>query len=458
MTEGRLNIFFHKTYTPRILKLALPVVLSMLSVTILINVDIMMVGKLGKDAVAATGLGNWVYLIVIITLSAIEIGTQVLVARRFGERHFKECGRIATIGVVISLVVGSLVLALMLPFAHKLLHSNDATVKELGLAYLHIRLLTLPFGMTAFALRGFFYGIGNSVIPMITEIVINLMNIILNYLLIFGKFGFPAMGVRGAALGSLLSTMTGCTLLFVMALRPSYRRKFHLPALLGREIKPTLMQMFRISYPVFFQSFVIHLGLYIFLLINDRISVTAVAASNIVLTILCISFLPANGFGIAAATLIGQSLGEGEPHKARNYGWLSLGPGIIIMIFASFLFIFFGRPLMRFYIEDPDVIEAGARALFLVGLVEICEAFNIILSRGLQGAGHTLYVMIVETSINWFLFLPATYVLGVVLGWGITGTWIAIMIYIVVFAFAMLTKFITHDWTKTSIPPVQEHS
>ncbi|MCD6384501.1 polysaccharide biosynthesis C-terminal domain-containing protein, partial [Candidatus Sumerlaeota bacterium] len=271
MRFKRLNIFYDKGYTPRILKLALPVLLSMLSITVLINVDVMMVGRLGKEAVAATGLGGWVYLVVILTLSAIEIGTQVLVARRFGEKQFDECGRLTTIAIAISLIIGSGVLLLLIPTAQYLMHSKDSTVQELGVIYLRIRLLALPFSMSAFALRGFFYGIGNSVIPMIAEIVINTLNIILNYILIFGKLGMPALGVKGAALASFLSTMTGFVILLSVVLRRNYRHTYNLPAPIRKGIKQTSRQLFVISYPVFIQSFFIHLGFYIFLVINDLI-------------------------------------------------------------------------------------------------------------------------------------------------------------------------------------------
>jgi Na+-driven multidrug efflux pump len=201
-----------------------------------------------------------------------------------------------------------------------------------------------------------------------------------------------------------------------------------------------------ISYPVFIQSFFIHLGFYVFLLINDQISVQAVAASNIALTIMCISFLPGFGFGIAAATLIGQKLGERKPDEAECYGWFSLGPGIIIMGLSGMLFVLFGSSLMRFYIGDPEVIALGARVLFLIGGVLVFDAFGVILSRGLQGAGLTRYVMIAEIIVNWFIFLPLAYFLGVVMGWGVSGAWSGMIAYVLVFAFLMFRKFVKGDW------------
>lgn len=452
MRFERINIFYDREYTPRILKLAFPVLLSMLSITVLINVDVMMVGRLGKEAVAATGLGGWVYLVVILTLSAIEVGTQVLVARRFGEKRLDECGRLTTIAMVISLTVGSGVLVLLFPVGHYLVHSIDVTVQELGVVYLRIRLLALPFSMSAFALRGFFYGIGNSVIPMITEIVINSLNIILNYILIFGKLGFPVLGVKGAALASFISTVIGFFILLGVILGRHYRKLYRFPAPIRKGIRRTGRDLFIISYPVFIQSFFIHLGFYLFLVINDLISVQAVAASNIAMSILCISFFPAFSFGIAAATLIGQKLGERRPEEAERYGWLCLGPGLIIMAIAGLVFILFGRELMSLYIQNPEVIELGAKALFLVGWFEVFDAIGIILSRGLQGAGLTRYVMQAEIAVNWLIFLPLAYILGVILGLGIVGTWVAMIAYILVFAWLMLKKFLSNDWKSFNIP------
>lgn len=440
------NIFYHPHYTPRVMRLALPVVISMLSITALINVDVMMVGRLGKEAVAATGLGGWVYLTIMLTLSSIEVGTQALVARRVGERRFDECGKLTTISLAIALTVGSLLLLVMIPASAILLHSEEPSVYRLGLNYLKIRLLSLPFSMSACAFRGFFYGIGNSIIPMITEIIINMINISLNYVLIFGKLGFEPMGVMGAALGSYLANFTAFIILFIAIMQKKYRAAYNFPVRLKHLRKEHAQQIIWISYPVFLQSFFIHLGFYVFLLINDRIGVQAVAASNIALAIITISFLPAFGFGIAATTLIGQMLGKRKPDEAERFGWFCLGPGIIIMGIMGLIFVLFGEQIMSFYIHDSSVIRLGTRALFLVGCVEVFDAFGAILSRGLQGAGLTRYVMLAEIFVNWLIFLPLAYLLGVVLQLGISGTWIAMVVYIVLFATIMFRKFIRGDW------------
>ncbi|MCD6385518.1 hypothetical protein J7M23_07030, partial [Candidatus Sumerlaeota bacterium] len=183
-----------------------------------------------------------------------------------------------------------------------------------------------------------------------------------------------------------------------------------------------------------------------FLVINDLISVQAVAASNIAMSIMCISFLPAHSFGIAAATLIGQKLGERRPQEAEQYGWFCLGPGMIIMGIAGLVFILFGRELMRLYINDPRVIALGAKALLLVGLVEVFDAIGVIFSRGLQGAGLTRYVMHAEIAVNWLIFLPMAYILGIVFELGVVGTWSAMIAYILVFAVLMFRKFLSNDW------------
>lgn len=418
----------------------------MLSLTILINVDVMMVGKLGGQAVAATGLGGWVYLTVVLTLSAIEVGMQVLVARRFGERRISECGKLITLGAGLSVLIGSLFLILLYPLALYLVHSETPEVRELAVDYFRIRLLALPFSMSAFALRGFFYGIGNSVVPMITEVVVNVLNIFFNYIFIFGKLGMPALGVSGAALASALSTVIGFGILSGALWQQNNRQGFHIPQLVMKELGGILRQLLTITYPVFIQNFLINIGFYIFLVINDYISVSATAATNIVLSILCISGLPAYGFGIAAATLIGQKLGEGKPAEARNYGWFSLGPGVLLMGVAGLIFMFFGRELMRFYIADETVIEMGAKALRLIGAVEFIDAFGMVLSRALQGAGQTKFVMVAEVCVHWFIFLPLAYILGVRLQLGIIGTWLALVTYAVCFALLMLRKFISPEW------------
>jgi MATE family multidrug resistance protein len=432
------------------LQLAYPVILSMLSVTIMANVDIIMVGRLGKEAVGAAGLANWVFLIVYLTFKALETGTQAIVARRFGEGQYQQCGRTCANALAIGLILGLAFFALMYSLTPRLISPQDAIVRKLGIAYLHYRLIELPFSMMVFGLNGFYYGIGKPKVPMVCMVISNVTNVLLNYMLIFGKFGAPQMGVAGAGLASSLATISMVLLFIIYTLVGRFSQRYAI--FRERNIDIGIIKaLARLSTPVAIQGFFVNLGFLIFLYINEAIGVEALATSNIVLEILMFSFMPAVGFGVAAATLLGQRLGAGQPRQAEHGTWASLALGCVCMGTLGIVYIIFGAYIMRAYISDPGVIRSGALVLKIVGAVQIFDACGIILSKALQSAGLTRFVMLAEVVINWFIFLPSAYVLGLILKMDVLGSWFALVIYIVAFALTMLVRFKRGDWKHVRI-------
>lgn len=432
------------------LRLAYPVILSMLSVTVMANVDIIMVGRLGKEAVGAAGLASWVFLVVYLTFKALETGTLAIIARRYGEKQFEQCGRACANAMGLAAVLGTAFFALMYIFTPRLIIPQNAMVRTLGIAYLHYRLIELPFSMLASGLNGFYYGIGKPKVPMVCIIIGNSANVLFNYMLIFGKFGAPRMGVAGAGLGSSLATILMVLLLLVYTLSAHYSRQYKIFHKGNMDVG-IIKALVRLSTPMAIQGFFVHLGFLIFLYINEAVGVEALATSNIVLQILMFSFMPAYGFGVAAATLLGQSLGAGNPHDAEQATWASLALGCLCMGTLGVVFIIFGPNIMRFYISDPGVIRSGTLVLKVIGAVQIVDACGIILSKALQSAGLTRFVMLVEVIINWVVFLPSAYILGLMLNLRILGTWFALVIYIVLFAAFMLLKFRRGDWKSVRI-------
>jgi Na+-driven multidrug efflux pump len=239
-------------------------------------------------------------------------------------------------------------------------------------------------------------------------------------------------------------------LIITYTLAAHYSRQYKIFRKANLEIG-IIKALVKLSAPMAIQGFFVHLGLLIFLYINEAIGVQALATSNIVLEILTFSFLPALGFGVAAATLLGHRLGAREPRQAEQATWASLALGCLCMGTLGVVFILFGPLIMRAYIADPAIIRSGAVVLKIMGAIQIFDACGIILSKALQSAGLTRFVMIVEVVINWLIFLPSAYVLGLVLKMDVVGTWFAIVIYIVLFSITMLVKFRRGDWKRVKI-------
>ena len=209
-------------------KLAYPIILANLSMTLLNVVDTVMVGRLSPAALAAAGIGGVVYFTVVITLGALSMGTQALTARRHGEKEFSQCGRVLDNSLMLALVLGG-IFTLLSPWLARFiaphLESDPAMGRLLG-TYIQYRLYGAVFALINLAFGGFFNGIGRTKVRMNAAIIIAAANILLNYLLIFGSLGFPRLGVQGAAIASTLATALVTVYYLAISLRQRYRSKY----------------------------------------------------------------------------------------------------------------------------------------------------------------------------------------------------------------------------------------
>jgi len=385
---------FSEIIPTRVFRLAFPVMLGMMSQVILNIADAAMVGRLGAPSLAATGLGSMVFLVVALAFESLGTGTQILTSRRWGEKQPAAASRVLLNSLILTLPLGLLLSSLgvfeAVPFIGVLV--KDERVKLLTVSYVRIRFLSLFFFLTITSFRGYFDGVGKTRIRMEYMILVVLLNIFLNYLLIFGKWGFPRLEVAGAALASTLSVMVGAAYILICALRDRVLRdhrifrkeNFHLPV---------LKDIVHFSLPKGFRMFFTFSSFLIFLKIVGMIGVEELAASNILLAILSFSFMPGLGIGIAGATLIGQSLGAKRPEQARHYGWGAARFGALFMGISGVFFIIFARPILSFFTADAGVIAAGVWPLVILGAVQIFDGAGTVLSQCLEGAGATHWVL-----------------------------------------------------------------
>lgn len=443
---------FNDIIPPRVFRLAYPVMLGMMSQVILNITDTAMVGRLGAPALAATGLGSMVFLVVALAFESLGTGTQILTSRRWGEGQPGAGSRVLLNSLVLTLPLGLLLSSLgvfeAVPFISLLV--QDHQVQTLTVSYVRLRFLGLFFFLMITSFRGYFDGVGKTRIRMEYMILVVSLNIILNYLLIFGKWGFPRLEVAGAALASTLSVMVGAAYILICALRdnvlrehPFFRRgNFHLPVIKG---------IVHFSLPKGFRMFFTFSSFLVFLKIIGMIGVKELAVSNILLAILSFSFMPGLGIGIAGATLIGQSLGAKRFPAARRYGWGAARFGAIFMGISGIFFIIFARPILSVFTPDAGVIRAGVWPLVILGAVQIFDGAGTVLSQCLEGAGATHWVLKVEIVIHWLFLLPLTYLLTIVLDWGLVGAWGSIGLMMVVYALVMIRKFRGDSWMRIPV-------
>ncbi|RLG33756.1 hypothetical protein DRN97_04245 [Methanosarcinales archaeon] len=331
--------------TKKVLKLAYPVMLGNISLILLNVVDTIMVGRISPQALAATALGGFFYFTIAYSIGVIGNGTLAMVARRYGEKKFKDCGKSLDTSIIIALIFGIpivlfswIMVNLMAPIL-----SNDQTVVPLLGVYMKYRFYGLVFFLLVRVFNGFSAGIGKTGVRMKANIILTIANIVLDYLLIFGSLGFPRLGVKGAAIASTISTGL-CTLYFVLVSFLSYKSDYFLFYFKYVDFQ-TAKRILRLSTPLVLQSLVGSGGYLGFFWIIGRIGTIELATANVITSMNSLVSVVYSGLAVATATLVGQSLGERNIGKARGSifeatKWTGICMLFFGMIFLQALFVF----------------------------------------------------------------------------------------------------------------------
>ncbi|MFC1564151.1 MATE family efflux transporter [candidate division KSB1 bacterium] len=444
-----MNLLLEKEYTKKVALLAYPIVLGMLSRTIMSLVDAAMVGRLGAVELAAVGLGGHISMLTVYSFGVFNIGIQALISRRYGEGRKEQCGYIVNNILVFITIIGLAGSVLGYFFGPGILYllADDPEVYNVGKSYVAIRFIEFLSFTVIGIYRGFFDGIGNTKVYMRAMIVMNGMNIILNYLLIFGKFGFPRLEVPGAALGSMISSYAGAFIMISHSLRKGLKKEYQLYNKISTDLS-IMKKLYSLNFPEMTRVFLSYGGFLIFLKILGMISTVVLAAGNVCIAIMGFSFMPGYGIGSASATLVGQNLGAKRPDLAEKYGWEAVKLGVIVMSTMGLLFILIPGQIMRIFTIDPEIIREGIIGLRIIGFVQFFDAFGMVLAVSLQGCGMTKFVMKVDIMTVWLIFLPLSYFLGIQLAYGTFGAWLSLAIYIAVFGTVMTLTFRKGYWKK----------
>jgi putative MATE family efflux protein len=402
------------------------------STTFVSLIDMLMVGRLGSLAVASVGLGGQFSWFMMPMMFAISTGTIAIVARHIGMNDPETAGKVTEQSIYLSLIMSIpiVLVGLFLGDDALALMGAEREVIELGYAYIQILFAFYSFQFVGFTVISALRGAGDTKTPMKLTIFTSVSNVVLNYLLIFGMFGFPRLEVRGAALGSGLAIMFTFVIGYLLLTKGNLVLRLHMEWRLDREISQRIL---RIGIPATIERFIFSFYNFIYISIITRFGTLALAAHQIGLRVESIAYMPAFGFNVATASLVGQYLGADEEenaektvHESLKMVSLFMGVmGVILVVFPQYL----AMPFLNS--ADPnyaEIVRLASVYLIVVGVSEIPLGWIFSLTGTLRGAGDTkspLYVTIVNKTL--FRLLPS-YLLGFTLGYGVVGVWIAMTI------------------------------
>jgi len=383
-------------------------------------IDTAMVGRLGATALAGIGIAQIPVFLSMAVERGLGVGGQVLVAYHTGagelERRLKVARAVVALSSLVALAVAGL-LWLASPAICRLVGADDAMLAQ-AMDYLHIYFLIFLFSGWFSTFTAIFQGAGDSKTPLYVTGAVNVCHVAVSYLLIFGKFGLPQMGVAGAAVAIGVSELIGAVTLGVIAAR----RGLWAPGFKGLSWGAT-RAVWRLGSPTVVERLLVNgmQGFYTRLLTG--FGTAAFAAHRIGVDMEAVSFLPALGFAQAATTVVGQRLGAKDPEGARRAGWVTTQMSCIFMGLLGLSFYFFAEQWMRLFTPDPEVIKYGVKFCTVAAFIQIPLAFAMVISGALRGAGETRWVMMMPLVGGWLFRLPLGYLLGYVWGFGLMGVW-----------------------------------
>jgi putative MATE family efflux protein len=423
-----------------VMTLALPVTVSSLLQRTEGIVAVFLVGGLGAVPIAAVGLGQLLAFMATTLVSGLSVGTNVIVAQLWGARRHREAGEAARHFLGLSLIVSLLLATLGITlnhFAMELLGAEGAVI-ELALPYSTLIFLVIPFTVLIQVLSSTLQGTGDTRTPMYAMIGVNVLHILLAYPLIYGKWGFPAMGVRGAAVAVGFAEAAGVAYLMMRCgriFKPSPRFRLDL-----------LKTMWHVGAPVSGERIVQQAGILIYTKLVLLYGTVAYAAHQVGLSIESLSFLPGYGFAIAAATMVGQSIGAGKYTRAKLENWEANRLAIVIMASMGFIFFFFPYVLLRAFTTDEAVIELGTVFLKIVALLQIPLALTMVLAGSLRGAGDTRFIMSATIVGMWGVRVPMALVIALWLELSVLYVWTAMIADWTVRMALLLWRYQSERW------------
>lgn len=465
-------MFLEPTILARIVHLGWPVIVGMLTQTAVNTIDLLMVGRL-DDSEAVPGTAAIMASVVLLWayggfLSSISVGTQALSARRYSEGHFEKAGQILTnsiaVSIIASLVITTLAISLIEPTMMLLTKSPE--VQRVGTEYSKIRLLGLPSMALMASFKSFYDGLGRVRIHMTIAIIMNIVNTVCNYFLIFGSefagIKSPTLGVNGAAWGSVIASYVGVLIMVVWSLRKNDRLKFRVFRFknLSSHIALTIS---RLSLWSGLATVVLMVGVGLFNFIVSAIDIAEgsssinASAASIILHVMMLVFMTCLAFGTSTATLVSQCIGAKLPKLAERYVWQCVLLAVYVMTIFGFIAFLFPKPILTLFLP-PDldanhlkeqVIIAATPSLRMAALLlSPTAAAALVLTQALYGAGETRYIMIVEFLLHFLCLVPLAWLLALHFELGIIGCWMAAIIYASGLLIATATKFVSGSWKK----------
>nr|HPR18196.1 MATE family efflux transporter [Candidatus Cloacimonadota bacterium] len=443
---------FHAGELKQVWKIAWPIIITnMLQVTVGI-IDFKMVGSLGIESIAAVGMSRNVMMFIMFIMIAISGGTTVVVAHAFGARNKEKISRTAAGSVTIMTLTAILLVTPVGLFFSKtilVLLGAEPSVINLGNDYLQILFAGCLFHMFNFAVNGILLGVSKTRVTLHILLIVNLLNILFNYIFIFGKGPFPAMGVSGAALGTIIARCIGSVIGLWILFSPRYPVCMKARDLFRVDFS-LLKKILYLGGPRSVQSIIRNFSQLFMMRVITLLpeSTRAISAYSVAMQVRMTSSFVGLAFMNAAMSRVGQNMGAQKPELAEKSGWLAAGMASAIMTVIAICFFLFPAAIMSFFTDDTSAIQMGKTFFMIIAVTEPIMAFSYALGGSLRGGGDSLSPLIYSSVSDLVVVIVCGYIMAITLNLGFAGIAIGIAVSSITRAVPTSWKFKQGKWKR----------
>ncbi|WP_448790546.1 MATE family efflux transporter [Bacteroides graminisolvens] len=434
----------------RLFKLAAPIFIETLLIMMLGAVDVIMLSRHSDNSVAAVGVVNQIIVLTFLIFEVINLGTSVLCSQYLGAKMHKNVVQVVGVSLLINLVVGVSVSLFLFGMNETILQWMGLTPELMkdGTDYMRIVGAFAFFQAISLTLSASLRSANKAIYPMMVTVVVNVLNIIGNYTLIFGEFGFPEMGVEGAAISTAFSRGVSMVILFIILFR-KHIRKFPLAYFRPFPFKE-LKNLLKVGLPSAGEQLSYSSSQVVITYFINVLGTEALAARTYSVNIIMFSFLFCIAIAQGGAICIGHLIGEKRPHAAFLLGKYVMKKSVLITVCLSLITALMGPFIFGWLTTNEQIIRMGVTILAIDVILEIGRPINIFATNALRAAGDVNYPFYLGLVVMWSVAVGCGYLFGVHWGWGLAGMWVAFLLDENIRGIVFVRRWYGMKWVKKS--------
>ncbi len=434
----------------RLFKLAAPIFIETLLIMMLGAVDVIMLSRHSDNSVAAVGVVNQIIVLTFLIFEVINLGTSVLCSQYLGAKMHKNVVQVVGVSLLMNLVVGVAVSLFLFSMNETILQWMGLTPELMkdGTDYMRIVGAFAFFQAISLTLSASLRSANKAIYPMMVTVVVNVLNIIGNYTLIFGEFGFPEMGVEGAAISTAFSRGVSMVILFIILFR-KHIRKFPLAYFRPFPFKE-LKNLLKVGLPSAGEQLSYSSSQVVITYFINVLGTEALAARTYSVNIIMFSFLFCIAIAQGGAICIGHLIGEKRPHAAFLLGKYVMKKSVLITVCLSLITALMGPFIFGWLTTNEQIIRMGVTILAIDVILEIGRPINIFATNALRAAGDVNYPFYLGLVVMWSVAVGCGYLFGVHWGWGLAGMWVAFLLDENIRGIVFVRRWYGMKWVKKS--------